>query len=484
MARLFSIIKKLLENSIIPAALFLFLAATVAYGGTGSTETATVVSEKLNMRKEPDKNKPNIGILRKGEKVVIVSNEGGWLKVSHKGKTGYIRNKSSYVKLSSPVASVAKPSPDKKIAVKQSHDIEHLQKEAERINNKIEQSKAEIATITKKEYQVINSLNDQDLSIDKIQKNISILRNELSQINSQIHNINNEAKTVTGEIENLERYVSKRLVALYKLNWLGRTHLLASVDSLDEFFQRRKYLELILENDKKTIDRLFNNRRRIGQLQENLNVRLAKKQTGELDLEKQILNINVEREKRTKLLEEIRNKKSLEIAAVKSLEEAAKTLDNVIKSLNRETEGKISSANTFSRGLESLKGLLNQPVRGKIVTHFGPYTDPKYNILNFRSGIDFEAERGEPVKSVEAGKIIYSGWFKGYGNMIIIDHGGSYYTIYAHLEENFKAKGDLVEQEEVIATAGDAGSLSGPGLYFEMRHHGKPVDPAEWFKKG
>ncbi|MBU1181331.1 MAG: peptidoglycan DD-metalloendopeptidase family protein, partial [Proteobacteria bacterium] len=63
-----------------------------------------------------------------------------------------------------------------------------------------------------------------------------------------------------------------------------------------------------------------------------------------------------------------------------------------------------------------------------------------------------------------------------------IDHGESYYTVYAHLEENFKSKGDLVEAEEVIATAGDAGSLSGPGLYFEVRHHGKPVDPVEWFK--
>ena len=173
---------------------------------------------------------------------------------------------------------------------------------------------------------------------------------------------------------------------------------------------------------------------------------------------------------------------ALEIAAIKSLEEAARTLDNVIKSLYTETDKTDHPDRASLKGLDSLKGLLNQPVRGKIISHFGAYTDPKYNVANFRSGIDIAAERGEPIKSVEAGKIIYSGWFKGYGNMIIIDHGESYYTVYAHLEENFKSKGDLVETEEVIATAGDAGSLSGPGLYFEMRHHGKPVDPVEWFK--
>ena len=68
--------------------------------------------------------------------------------------------------------------------------------------------------------------------------------------------------------------------------------------------------------------------------------------------------------------------------------------------------------------------------------------------------------------------------------MIIIDHGTNYYTVYAHLEETFKSKGDLVETGEVIATAGDTGSMTGSKLYFEVRHHGKPVNPLLWLKKG
>ena len=478
---MFSVIKALLKNRIILAVWFLLLFGTGGYGGSDSTETGTVVSGKLHMRKGPDRNQPHVAILAKGEKVVVIKHIDGWLKVSHESHVGYIRNKSMYVQLSHPVT---KPEPVKKTVLKPSRDIDRLQKEAKTINNKIEQSKAAIVNITKKEYLVINSLNEQDIKINNIRKNISFLRNELSVITRQIENINNESKAVTGKIEGLEHYVSKRLVALYKLNWLGRMHLLASVDSLDEFFQRKKYLELILDFDKKAIDILFENRNRLDQLQGNLNARQAKQQSGEQNLENQIQNITVERQKRTRLLEEIRNKKSLEIASVKSLEEAARTLDNVIKSLNTETDNTDHPDNASLKGLESLKGLLNQPVRGKIVSHFGAYTDPKYNVVNFRSGIDIEAERGEPIKSVVSGKIIYSGWFKGYGNMIIIDHGENYYTVYAHLEENFKSKGDRVEAEEVIATAGDAGSLSGPGLYFEVRHHGKPVDPVEWFKKG
>ncbi len=78
--------------------------------------------------------------------------------------------------------------------------------------------------------------------------------------------------------------------------------------------------------------------------------------------------------------------------------------------------------------------------------------------------------------------MLFADWFKGYGNMMIIDHGAHYYTVYAHVEEMFKSVGEQVRAGEVIATVGDTGSLEGPRLHFEVRHHGKPVDPAEWFK--
>jgi septal ring factor EnvC (AmiA/AmiB activator) len=124
------------------------------------------------------------------------------------------------------------------------------------------------------------------------------------------------------------------------------------------------------------------------------------------------------------------------------------------------------------------------PVKGKITEFFGPYTNTKFNIVNFRSGVTIEAERGEPIHAVYKGVTLYADWFKGYGNMIIVDHGDHYYTLYAHAEELFKKKGDPVDAGEVIATVGDSESLMGPGLHFEVRHHGKPVDPAPWINRG
>jgi septal ring factor EnvC (AmiA/AmiB activator) len=104
--------------------------------------------------------------------------------------------------------------------------------------------------------------------------------------------------------------------------------------------------------------------------------------------------------------------------------------------------------------------------------------------MNFRSGIDIKAERGEPIRSVCSGKVLYASWFKGYGNIMIIDHGDNYYTVYGHIEELLKSQGDHVQKDEIVATVGDAGSRMGTKLYFEVRHHGKSLDPLRWLKKG
>jgi len=134
----------------------------------------------------------------------------------------------------------------------------------------------------------------------------------------------------------------------------------------------------------------------------------------------------------------------------------------------------------FSR----LKGRLPPPVKGEIVSRFGPSRSGNYNSFTFQSGIDIKVERGEPVRSVFKGKIMFAEWLKGYGNLLIIDHGENYYSLYAHVQEFFKQKGEKVGAGEVIATAGDTGSIKGLCLHFEVRHHGKPVDPLKWLKKG
>jgi len=128
------------------------------------------------------------------------------------------------------------------------------------------------------------------------------------------------------------------------------------------------------------------------------------------------------------------------------------------------------------------KGKLLFPLSGKIISYYGNRTDPQLNTVIFQKGIEISAKQGQEVRAIYEGTVLYADWFKGYGNIIIIDHGGSYYSLSAHVSKLFKSVGERVEAGEVIALAGDTGSLKGNCLYFELRHHGKPLNPLKWLQ--
>jgi len=127
-------------------------------------------------------------------------------------------------------------------------------------------------------------------------------------------------------------------------------------------------------------------------------------------------------------------------------------------------------------------GSLPRPVReGFVEVPFGEVVDAKFGTVTRHSGLDIRAPRGSPVLAVERGKVVFAGWFRGYGNLVILDHGDGYHTLYGHLDEIEVERGAEVEAGQRLGGVGDTGSTKGPFLYFELREDGKPVDPLPWF---
>ena len=362
--------------------------------------------------------------------------------------------------------------------------IDDFKKKAATINRKIEQQKSELKTFTIKEKNTLTRLNDADFALNKARKSVSAIRKELAGIEKKIKETTMSYIDLVEKIKTNEAYISKRLVALYKLSWLGKINVLASAESMFEIFQRENALERILVRDEDKQKKLIENKATVKNLLNIMNNKKKEKINLEQELIKQINIISLEKEKRSKLLADIRNKKSLGIAAIESLKNSTNELDQTMKALSIEFKQFKQVEKIKTKDFTSFKGLLNMPVKGKIISFFGPYKNTKFNVKNFRSGINIKADRGEPIHAVCDGLIIYSSWFKDYGNMIVIAHGKNYYSVYAHIEELFKTKGDEVEKDEVIATVGDTGSMVGSGLYFELRHHGKPMNPLEWLNSG
>ena len=444
-----------------------------------SDEIGIVTANKLNVRSQPGIESPSLGLISKGTKVRILDRHNKWLKILHEDQVGYIRNLNRYVNI------ISEDNTKKTEKTENTDsDIKDSGKEARSISREIEKGTAELLRFTRKETSIVNSLNDIDLTLDKARKNALSLKKELADFEKEIKKATNTSEELQERIKNSEEYASKRLVAIYKLNWLGKIYVLASAQSMYELFFRKKILEQVLAYDENIWENLIDNKEKLSQLLAELKTKKKERLAVETDLEKEIEMMSLERQKRSQLLDDIRKKRSLKLAALESLKQAAENLDHTVISLKSEADLTEPKENISIKSFSSLKGLLNMPVKGKIVSFFGPHRNKKFNVINFQSGIEIKADRGEPIRAVYNGRILYARWFKGYGNMIIIDHGNNYYTIYAHAQEIFASQGDTVEMGEVVATVGDSGSMIGPSLHFEVRHHGKPVDPLKWINKG
>ena len=166
-------------------------------------------------------------------------------------------------------------------------------------------------------------------------------------------------------------------------------------------------------------------------------------------------------------MKSIQNQKVVYQRVIGELGNRAKELQGFIEKLEKE---KAVLAYGKPKG-ELVKGKLSLPVQGKVISLFKE---------KGQNGIEIKAPVGTEIRAVLPGRVLYADWFKGFGNLVIIDHGDHIFTVSGYSSQVLKKEGDTVAQGEPIALVGSAGSLKGPCLYFEIRHNGKPEDPIQW----
>lgn len=437
-------------------------------GWCRAEDTAIITASVLNVRRSPSQQAEKVGVLQKGAQVAIYDEVDGWLKISHGNIDGYILNDERYVHRGN-----ADPA------------IEQLKKKAEELDQKIEDHKSDLEKFSHEEFQVLERLNEIDLSQNDINRQAAALGLKINNIRNSIHDNWQAAQALEKKIDKTSAYASNRLVALYKLSLMGKLNIIGSADSVYEVLRAKKDMAIICDYDAEILSRHLQRKEGLRVIMDRLASEEMEKAALEKTMQQQMGAMERERNKRQGILKDIREKESARKAALASLEKAAEELNQTMASLQKKAETATKQPQPLKGSFSSLKGLLPMPVSGKVITEFGKYKDVNLNIVNFRSGIDIRAERGEPVRAVFRGQVLFANWFKGYGNMMIIDHGEKYYTVYAHAQELFKKEGDLVETSEVVATVGDTVSLSSEtALYFEIRHQGKPVNPLPWLNAG
>jgi septal ring factor EnvC (AmiA/AmiB activator) len=333
--------------------------------------------------------------------------------------------------------------------------------------------------------------------LEEIDRRLAAKQREIGRLDARIQRVQGEITALRGDISRLAAYrsgqeqaLARRLRTMYKVHAQGAALplILSGEDPLARLAVVRQLGSVaaldarLIQEYRLTSENLADRKSREEARQTELaNLRAeAAREQAEADREAA---------RRRVLLAKVREERAYHDRMVGELTEAAKRLEAFIRELQAKQRrlAKIPPPKTPgtppSVGFGSLRGHLPWPTEGKIVGAFGPQVHPRFGTRTFRNGVEIEAAEGTEVHAVYAGQAVYTGWFKGYGNLIILDHGNEYYTLYAHVAEILIKEGDEVRQGQRIGSVGDTGSLSGARLYFEVRYQGRPQDPAEWLRQ-
>lgn len=369
--------------------------------------------------------------------------------------------------------------------------------ELQGIKKEIQQKQQLIKTTATIEKKVSGELAQIDKTLREKEDSLKSLNVQLKNVETSISKTIAEAEVAQHEAELKKEEIRKRVVSLYKGGDLGAARIYFSSDSFPQMVESLRYMNVVVQNDRKIIEEYNTRITELRELKKKLEGDARKKEHLKGAIEGKKVEVEAEKKKKAQYLDQVRQDKKSYMASLKELQANARRLQAMVEKLEalsrkrytakpeKNRPGKKTSEPVIAysgKGIGAQRGQLALPVRGEITSRFGKHKHPEFNSYTVSNGIAIAAREGAEIHSIADGKVIFANYFKGYGNMIIVDHGEGYFSLYAHASRLSKREGATVDRNEVIGSVGDVDSPQGPMLYFEIRYQGKPVDPGQWFR--
>jgi septal ring factor EnvC (AmiA/AmiB activator) len=228
--------------------------------------------------------------------------------------------------------------------------------------------------------------------------------------------------------------------------------------------------------------------RKILEVERNKKQQIVKQLGSQIQLQRQqIATLEQDEKRMTKLMQDLAiARKKAEAAAAARAAKAARDAANISKHTKNSATNSLPPSTpikqpyTPNAGLGKLKGSLIMPTHGELIHRFGT---PREQGASLWKGLFIKASSGQPVYAVAAGQVVFADWMRGFGNLIIIDHGGGYMSLYSNNETLYKQSGATIKAGETIASVGNTGGSNETGLYFELRYQSQAFDPSPWIAK-
>ncbi len=356
-------------------------------------------------------------------------------------------------------------------------DKAQKQKELAELKNRIEKLRKRIESKENSKSSYHRQLRSIEKQIGKVSRQISDSSRRIKSKQQELKRLNADKKKINKTIAEQDHLLSRQVHAAYTLGQQEQIKLLFSQQNAASLQRNLVYYRYFSEHRLKLITeaqqnftRLLENEKQIKTTKQELEQALSRQKNHKASL-------STDRKKRKNVIAGLDKELKKQGKHLTRLEDDARELMQLIDSLSEILED-IPAAEPHKK-FADLKGQLAWPVKGKVNQVFGRIKPPS----NLRwQGITINARLGNNVRAVSHGRIAFSDWLRGMGNLIIIDHGDGYLSLYGHNQSLYKTAGEWVEAGDIIASIGDSGGQKKPALYFEIRRKGKPQNPAKWCK--
>lgn len=315
--------------------------------------------------------------------------------------------------------------------------------------------------------------------VERIELELRLRTDELTEIQLSLKRTRAELDAAVARVARLEESLAAarpalaaHARALYKLGDMSYLRLLLSIDRPSDFFRGFRFISTLARNDNARVGAYRRNLAALGAER----ARLEQRTKESIELRNRLAaarrSLDGQRARKTELLTSLVERKETHAAYVEELAEAESRLQQMLSGL---AEGDVAVP------MGAFRGGLPWPVEGRVLVPFGRRKHARFDTYTLHNGLEIEAEPGTTVRAIHEGRVVFADRFRGYGLMVVVDHGGKHHSLYAQLEDTSVEVGQAVAAGEALGTSGPGGT-DGPALYFEMRFHGRAEDPSAWLR--
>lgn len=335
---------------------------------------------------------------------------------------------------------------------------------------RIKATKVKLKATKRQEHRLADEIDCVESQLSRTEARIRYVRNRIAALQRRISALSHRIEATTQRLANRRRVLAFRLRDTYKQGRDGYMHVLLASRSMHEYMSRSYYVAKIVEADTQLIAAIRADEARLRADRAALERAAAEHKRLARELSEQQSRLTTYADRKRDILADVRStRKSLE-QALDILEEASREITARIRAMQRTPQGR-------ARLLRAWTGRFIRPVNGPITSGFGMRYHPILRYRRMHTGVDFGASSGTPIRAAADGVVIMASYMRGYGNTVILDHGGGVTTLYAHCSALLVSEGRTVRQGQTIARVGSTGLSTGPHLHFEVRHNGTPVNP-------